>query len=659
LVLIGAALHAGCIEDIIRSKIPVFSDDLGTFAPEAGLPTDGLATEKLTIIGVKPEHGPYVGGTTVVITGSGFTKQTIVRFGGKGVQPNQFTLLSPMFLKVITPAGAVGPADVQVSLDQQTSILEKGFHYDRVYLDPDSGPTAGSTLVTIRGKETLFKKGMALSLGGQAMTGVEVLSPTSMRAKTPAGATGLVDLVISGPKETYKEAYTYYNAANPKSGGLGGGPLKGTLTVTVLNWLTRATVSDAKVVLQKERSLTLTNTTNIAGAAVFSQKDLLGPVSVTVGKQGYETSTLLSFDARDLTIFLMPIPKPKPGPYGPGQRPGYIQGHLLFGGATGVGNPQWKLVPEPKTNQIKRTYIYTSLPYMSWGPPSLGSGDYVDFTSGGATAWPFTLYTYTGALAVFAFAGIYDKSTGTFEPYAMGITRGVAVGPGEVVDADIHVTIPLTQKVAVRLKQLPAGVNHHQVTLAIDLGADGLIMRQDLQVTGDGTLQQKTFGRLPSFSHQGLFDATYTVEVLLDTVTEEGLPLSMATERLRLPKDGVIEVDRFVGPPLQVKPRAGGSLQGNTLSWKSSGHPPNMAVTLVQMTDETPVWRIIGPGVIAQAKLPDPKSFGLPGWPKGPAAWSQWLVYLPGFSFNNYSYTHLSSRYWSRYSYNEFSFKVP
>ncbi len=662
-LILSLALLPGCMEELIKSFYPVTPTDGEVGYPDGAIGFDGEIPHKLLLKAIKPAHGPFAGGTEVVLSGSGFTKKVKVRIGGTTLETIKVTLLSPVSLKVITPAGKVGLADVEVILGSEKAKLTGAFTYDPVYLDPDSGPAAGGTLVTVHGKDTAFKKGMTLTLGGKALTDVEVISTSAVRAKTPAGTPGPAPLVMgtAGGDKTITEAYTYYQSANQKTGGMGGGKLAGTLTVDVLDWLYRSPVDNAKVVVQKGRSFTMTATTTLSGVAVFSSTKLKGKVSVTVAKKGYEATSMVSFDARDLTVFLLPIPNPQPGPMPPGQSPGIIRGHLLFGGATGVGSPHWKLVPAPKTNQVKRAYVFTSVPRIAWGPPTYGSGHTVDFDKKeAAKAWPFSLYARTGAMAIWAVAGIYDKSSATFEPYAMGVTRGVVVGPGDVAKADIWVTIPLTQKVDVVVKDVPAGVSRFQVRHAIDLGADGLLMRMDQEVKGDGIPASYTFGRLPTFLHKGLLDASHTVEVMLDTGQADGLPMTRATERLVQPKGGAIVMDKFLGVPRQVKPAPGAKLQGNTVQWSQNGvRAPNLSVTILRRTDETPVWRVFSPGSVTAVKLPDPKTFGLPPWPKAPVVWLQYLAYLPGFSFDTYTYYHLSSRYWSRWSYDEFSFKGP
>lgn len=663
LVLV-AMLLGGCLDDIVESLIDIPGSDGPVWNPDggSGFDADGLSTvETLTLLRVKPDHGPFVGGTEVVISGTGFSGKMGVTFGGKAVQNTQITLLSPLALKVVTPPGTPGAADVKVTRGSDTATLSAGFSYDALVLDPASGPTAGSTLVTIQSQGVTFAAGTSATLGGKALTDLSVLSASSVRGKTPPGATGTADLAVTTASGTVtvKEAYTYYDASNPKTGGLGGGKLAGTLTVSVLNWLNRQPVAGAKVVLQKGRDLTLTATADSTGSAVFSRAGLTGPVSLTASRKQFETTTLREFDARDVTVFLMPIPDPQPGPLPPGILAGVIRGHVLFGGATGLGTTEWKLVPEPKKGQQKRTYVYTTVPSLSWGPSYAGSGAIIDFSSGGTTAWPFTIYTRSGSMAVYAVAGIYTSATGRFEPYAMGVTRGVVVGPGEVANVDVWVTVPLTQKVTVKLKDLPAGVSRHELRLAVDLGAEGLILREDNEVKGDGVITSHTFGRLPPFNHKGLTDATYAVEAVFDTGTSNGVPLSSASEALVMPdKNGVIEVDDFIGLPRQVKPAPGGTLQGNTLVWSRTGALPTVAVTTVSTPDKVPVWRIISPGTDTVAKLPDPATLGLPAWPKGKLTWAQYLARLPGVSFDQFNYSHLSSRYWDRWSYDIFSFEV-
>ena len=39
--------------------------------------------------------------------------------------------------------------------------------------------------------------------------------------------------------------------------------------------------------------------------------------------------------------------------------------------------------------------------------------------------------------------------------------------------------------------------------------------------------------------------------------------------------------------------------------------------------------------------------------------WNQWLAHIPGFSFDSFNYTYLSSSTWDRWSADAFDLQVP
>ena len=88
-------------------------------------------------------------------------------------------------------------------------------------VSPSSGPTAGSTKVTISGAN--FVSGATVSIGGKAATGVTVVSSTSITATTRL-AQGQ-DVVVTNPGSipTYTGVFTYVPAptvttVSPSSG---------------------------------------------------------------------------------------------------------------------------------------------------------------------------------------------------------------------------------------------------------------------------------------------------------------------------------------------------------------------------------------------------------------------------------------------------------
>ncbi|MFH1130939.1 MAG: IPT/TIG domain-containing protein, partial [Pseudomonadota bacterium] len=660
LVVILFGLSA-CVDEIISQFIPVHGDDAEIKYPDGGFDGDAVALDRLTVYGIKPNHGSFVGDTYAVISGAGFANGVVVRIGGKEVSITKLKVLNPMTIEIFTPAGEVGPADVEITVGEQKENLKNGYFYDPLFLDPSSGPTVGGTLVTLQGRDTSFETGMKLTLGGEHLIDVEVVSETTLRAKTPPRPEGPADLVVgnaSGGEITVKDAFNYYSSSDPLFGGVGGGSIQGTLTISVLDAETRAAVKAAKVIVQKDRDFTFSGTTDAQGLVVFSDISLVGPVTVTAGAEKYETSSFVNFDARDVTIFLIPIIEPEPGPFPPGPRMGLIEGHVMFGGITGTGSPEWKIVPEPKSGQIKRTYVFVSNYSIVPNPPQPVSTATMDYENTGATAWPYSLGTRLGTLAIYALAGLYNQTDDTFEPYGLGITRGIVVASGDHLIVNVMVDIPLTEKITVKLKNVPKEVNRHRVRLGLNLGADGVILMEHSEVGGEGVPTIFEFGRQPSFSTQMLLDAAYTADAVFDTTDPTNLPVVRGTENAVQPVNQTIVIDDFVGVAKQVKPAPSSPLQGNTLRWSQSGAPASIAITVLSQTDLTPVWRIISNGEITEVNLPDPQTMGLPNWPSGPVIWQQWLAHLPNYNFNEYSYLHLYSQYWDRWSYNEFMLEI-
>ncbi|MCK5798081.1 MAG: hypothetical protein KAI47_12890, partial [Deltaproteobacteria bacterium] len=347
----------------------------------------------------------------------------------------------------------------------------------------------------------------------------------------------------------------------------------------------------------------------------------------------------------------------------PGQQVPIVEGNVLFGGTTGAGLAEWRIVPSPKKDQVKRVYVFATNPTIRrHSPPAPRAEATIDFDPGtGATGWPYSMYIASGNMAIYAIAGLYNTRTGTFEPYAMGLSRGVVAAPGDRLKVDVVVNIPFTEKVDVILKNVPSDVDRHRVRLAISLGADGYILRDDQQVEGEGIPQTLSFGRLPRFTAPGLLDAFLAVDVTLDSAKNPTeLPLLRATETLLPARTKTVTLDDFIGAPRQVKPTPGALLQGNTLRWSHQGARADLAITGIESPDQTPLWRIFAPGDTGEVKLPDPTTLGLPAWPKGPLVWLQWLVRLdPAYDYNTFNYTHMRSSYWTRWSFDQFSIIGP
>jgi hypothetical protein len=75
--------------------------------------TDEFTFVGPTVSAVNPTSGTTAGGTPVTVTGTGFTPDSEVTFGG--YQANSVTYVSPTQLSAVSPAHAAGAADVRVS----------------------------------------------------------------------------------------------------------------------------------------------------------------------------------------------------------------------------------------------------------------------------------------------------------------------------------------------------------------------------------------------------------------------------------------------------------------------------------------------------------------------------------------------------------------
>ena len=170
-----------------------------------------------TVTGVAPTQGPEAGGTSVTITGTGFTGGMTVTFGGTAG-----TVIgtdgSGTQLFATTPAHAPGAVQVVVGTSDATGALANAFTYVAAAgpaptiasVAPTAGSTVGGTTITITG--TGFLAGATVTVGGQAATGVSVVSGTSITAVTPAGSAGSVPVTVQNTdlqSATLANGFTY------------------------------------------------------------------------------------------------------------------------------------------------------------------------------------------------------------------------------------------------------------------------------------------------------------------------------------------------------------------------------------------------------------------------------------------------------------------
>ncbi len=148
-----------------------------------------------TVTKVSPNKGPAAGGTTVTITGTGFTGTTAVDFGSTPAL--EFHVNSATSITATSPADSAGAADVRVTTPSgQSEIVSRDvFKYAAptiTNIAPDNGPLDGAS-VTITGtgfgvgaSATTFKFGKVVgsTIDCASSTECDVLAPAAKKAGT-------------------------------------------------------------------------------------------------------------------------------------------------------------------------------------------------------------------------------------------------------------------------------------------------------------------------------------------------------------------------------------------------------------------------------------------------------------------------------------------
>ncbi|MEU5237939.1 IPT/TIG domain-containing protein [Streptomyces lydicus] len=187
------------------------------------------------VTSVSPAQGAPAGGTGVLITGSGFTGATQVRFGPNGTT---FVIVSDTLITTRTPAGA-GTVQVTVTAPTGTSTQNVLFTYTSAptpalsSLSPATGPTSGGNTVTLNGTNL---SGATVVLFGPNPATVLTNTATQITVIAPAGSPSSVAVTVTTAGGMSNAlTYTYVAAPVPVLSSLSppSGPPSGGNTVTI------------------------------------------------------------------------------------------------------------------------------------------------------------------------------------------------------------------------------------------------------------------------------------------------------------------------------------------------------------------------------------------------------------------------------------------
>ncbi|WP_164019822.1 IPT/TIG domain-containing protein [Pyxidicoccus trucidator] len=629
---------------------------LVTVSAMSGAATSSLPngyTFRLSLSQVTPVAGPS--GTRVTVEGTFIPPDAVVRVGA--LQATAVTVLTEDRLSFTTPPGGAGAHALHVfsaSDPENEVLLPAAFAYEApltlAQVEPARGAIAGGTRVTLRGAG--FSEGTTVTFGGEPATDVQVLDIHTLTCRTPSSrmqAPVEVAVTHAATRTALPEVFTYFDPRGP--GGLSGGPLTGTLNVTVLDTSSGAygqPVPGARVMLGTDAATPLEGLTDARGQLTLSDTRMVGAQVATVFKQDYDVVTVAGIRAENLTVYLRQLAS-NGNPGNPPEPP-----RAAITGRVRGFKPPRPLGP----GEVLEVRVFVAQPSPTSGPPFAGPGDRRADTwrvreEGGS----YRVHTQPGVRAVYAVLGVL-KDEADFEPYLLGVRRGIAAsatrvaeGHDVVLDMHLDVAAPLTVDGPVIVAGQPA---LHQVYAWLDLGAEGLVPHPHNWGTGtrffsliEGTGPLLTFPGLPRLDGASLL----FLDLLRGSTT---YPQSLLYHRQPGdPGDGVT-----LGPmlplPVFTEPASGSRFSG-AVAW-SLGATASVSdvqqLTLVALGAGTGIrWTAILPGGETRVTLPAPAlevlRAGLPEDTRLRAELS--MARVPRFEYSQWTLETLSPAAWTAY----------
>ncbi len=653
-----------------------FSTAQVTVPARAGAPrksdvvaTDGTATRtlaqgatwRLGVTGISPSTGPSTGGTAATVTGTALPADAQVFLGA--LSGTAATVTGETSVAFTTPKGSGGaPSDVRVregADPENEATLAGAFTFLEPLsvgrVQPERGAIAGNTLVTVLGAG--FGDSTVVAFGANRAKDVKVVDSHTLTCRTPRGDVGTVDVKVERLTETdtLPGGFSYFDPRSI-SGGLSGGPLVGTLNVTVLDstpGLYGAPVDQATVMLGIDAATPYQGLTDRRGQITFSDPSLVKAQVVTVYKENYESTTVTAVNAENLTVFISRTGggEGSPGAPPPGPPPSTISGRV-----TGFKPPRILTANETLEARVfvTQTSLYGGPPFR--GPPNKSSEKWRVLVDGGE----YLVFTGAGLRAVYAVLGIANRTANTFVPFAMGVRRGITTSPDNpaiaqdiVLDMHLDLNVPITIDGPLSFPgEFGPEPATNRVYAWLDLGAEGFIPNPDNWDTGLAAQSSvQSAGTSMTFPHFPQLDGSNFI-FLNEASGAQSYPVSYYFRR----QPGDMSLGVTIGPLLPAAditaPLTGFS---GTVSWNiDPGPTPNLYnVQILKPTlfGTISLWNMVLPGTETQVVLPPPAVTKL----RNEEAGNQLFVVIygsrsPKFSYNQWTYDTLSGVNWSSFT---------
>ncbi len=254
--------------------------------------------DTVTAFKVEPSDLAANGGTSITVSGTGFSPDTKVLVAGRCCSATNVE--SSTSVSALAPPGTPGQADIEVVNRNGRALLFRAVRYHPApvleTIQPVAGPTSGTTAVSATGLG--FEDSTRLLFGISEAADVNLLSSTVMEASTPPGSAGGVDVIAQGPLEasTLEGGFVYLEepqgsltvlAVAPASG-----PIDGGQTVTIVGEGFAGGVDEALFGASPASDLTVIDDRSLSVTLPAGQQ---GPVTVTVKTSSEQTQAVDAF----------------------------------------------------------------------------------------------------------------------------------------------------------------------------------------------------------------------------------------------------------------------------------------------------------------------------------------------------------------------------
>ena len=594
----------------------------------------------LAVTTISPAQSAAAGGVQVTVSGAGFDASAQLFIGALPATP---LLVSSTTLSALAPAGSPGLADVTVVQHGQTVTLPQAFTYtgpaQLLQITPVTGARSGGERVTLYGRGLTT----SASIGGAALAQGQLVAPTQLVALTPPGTVGVQDVVANG--SMLSQSFTYFDPSS-NFGGATGGPLLGTLNVSVLeeSAFKSGGVAGATVLVLFEDGAQVQGTTDANGQISFSDDRLDLPVQVTAVKDSYAAFTAVDVQSSNLTLGIAgPAGTPPPPPTKPpAPAPTPTQTATLSGHVFGFKRAPGTVLSRTQTAVARVSIAPGGINAL---PPFAGAVSFVTVASDGG-AFSFSNLFSLGPTTLYAVFGIVDSADKSFTPLLLGILRGVQPSLTKpVTNADITLDTHLDQTVTVTVLNPPTLTGGHDAFVDLDLGQSGAIPLA--RVTQNSDPFHLTFTHLPRAAGQGFVFVDEYGSFVNGTVT---IPVTTYLRRVFADlSDGITLGPLLPFPVLQQ--------QGpDRISWTLGASAQRPDLQQLSVADGTTGWSVVLPGDARQIALPGPVRSRLQ---KGTHGFSLTAAVEPGLDFAHWNFTDLGSGSWTAFAFSSGSFTIP